>query len=52
MEIERSLKRDNYGAALQLVDKFLADCKSPLFHLQAFMKKAQICLDAWQDTRK
>lgn len=51
-EIDRSLKTDNYTAALQLVDKFLTDCKAPELQLKALMKKAQGCLDAWQDTRK
>lgn len=51
-EIDRSLKTDNYTAALQLVDKFLTDCKTPELQLKALMKKAQGCLDAWQDTRK
>ena len=51
-ETEKSLKRDNYSAALQFVDKFVADCETPEFNLQALMKKAQSCLDAWQETRK
>ena len=51
-ETEESLKRDNYSAALQFVDKFVADCETPEFNLQALMKKAKSCLDAWQETRK
>ena len=51
-EIEKSLKSENYSAALQLADKFLTDCKSPDSSFQALMKKAQTCLDAWQDIRK
>ena len=51
-ETEKSLKRDNYSAALQFVDKFVADCETSEFNLQALMKKAQSCLDAWQETRK
>ena len=51
-ETEKSLKGDNYSAALQFVDKFVADCETPEFNLQALMKKAQSCLDAWQETRK
>ena len=50
--IEKSLKSENYSNALQLVDEFLTKCKSPDFSFQALMKKAQTCLDAWQDTRK
>ena len=52
MEIDKSLKGENYSAALQLIDKFMIDCKSPVLHLQALMKKAQCCFDAWRDTRK
>ena len=52
VEIDKNLKRDNYSAALRLVDKFLTGCESREFSLQALMKKAQSCLDAWQDTRK
>ena len=51
-EIEKSLRGENYIAALQLVDKFLTECKSPDSSFQALMKKAQTCLDAWQDIRK
>ena len=51
-EIEKSLKSGNYSVALQLVDKFLTDCKSPDSSFQALMKKAQTCLDAWQSIRK
>ncbi|XP_068713426.1 probable ATP-dependent RNA helicase DDX60 isoform X5 [Montipora foliosa] len=49
--IEKSLRSENYSNALQLVDEFLTKCKSPDFSFQALMKKAQTCLDAWQDTR-
>ena len=52
VEIDKNLKRDNYSAALQFVDKFLTDCESRELSLQALMKRAQSCLDAWQDTRK
>ena len=52
VEIDKNLKRDNYSTALQVLDKFLTDCESRDFSLQALMKKAQSCLDAWQDTRK
>ena len=51
-EIEKSLKSEKYSAALQLVDKFLTDCKSPDSSFQALMKKAQTCLDAWKSIRK
>ncbi|KAM7443056.1 putative ATP-dependent RNA helicase ddx60 [Porites harrisoni] len=51
VEIDKNLKRDNYSTALQVLDKFLTDCESREFSLQALMKKAQSCLDAWQDTR-
>ena len=50
--IEKSLRSDSYNNALQLVDEFLTKCKSPDSSFQALMKKAQTCLDAWQDTRK
>ncbi|XP_068760166.1 probable ATP-dependent RNA helicase DDX60 isoform X2 [Montipora capricornis] len=49
--IEKSLRSDSYNNALQLVDEFLTKCKSPDCSFQALMKKAQTCLDAWQDTR-
>ena len=51
-KIEKSLKSGNYSTALQLVNKFLTDCKSPGSFFQALMKKAQTCLDAWQSIRK
>lgn len=51
-ETEKSLRRENYIDALQFVDKFLVDCKSPVPSFQALMKKAQSCMDAWQDIRK
>ena len=52
MEIDKSLKGDNYSAALQFVDRFLTDCKTPELHLQALMKKAQCCLNAWKNIRR
>ena len=51
-EIKKNLRGENYSAALKLVDKFLTECKSPDSSFQALMKKAQTCLDAWQDIRK
>ncbi|CAH3109022.1 unnamed protein product, partial [Pocillopora meandrina] len=50
-DIDNNLKKDNFSTVLQLVDKYLADCKTPELHLQALMKKAQSCLGAWQQTR-
>ena len=48
--IDSNLKKNNYDSALQLVDKYESDCKSPGFRLQALMKKTQISFDAWQRT--
>ncbi|XP_078360874.1 putative ATP-dependent RNA helicase DDX60 isoform X2 [Oculina patagonica] len=50
-DVESNLKKDNYNTALQLVDKYESGCKSPELRLQALMKKAQSCFDAWQHTR-
>ena len=51
-DIDNNLKKDNFKPVLQLVDKYLAGCKTPELHLQALMKKAQSCLVAWQQTSK
>ncbi|XP_027035542.1 probable ATP-dependent RNA helicase DDX60 [Pocillopora damicornis] len=50
-DIDNNLKKDKFSTVLQLVDKYLEDCKTPELHLQALMKKAQSCLGAWQQTR-
>lgn len=36
---------------MQLVDNYLAVCKTPELHLQALMKKAESCLASWRQTR-
>ena len=51
-DIDNNLKKDKFSTVLQLVDKYLADCKTPELHLQALMKKAQSCLGAWQQTSR
>ena len=49
---DSSLKSDNYNTALQLVDKYEAECKSPEFRLQALMKRVQGSFEAWKHTSK
>ena len=51
-ELDSNLKNDNYDAALQSVDKFESECKSPEFRLQALMKRAQGSFEAWKHTSK
>ena len=51
-DIDNNLKKDKFSTVLQLVDKYLEDCKTPELHLQALMKKAQSCLGAWQQTSR
>ena len=51
-DIDKNFKKDNFSTVLQLVDKYLADCKTPELHLQALMKKAQSCFVAWQQKSK
>jgi len=46
------LKNGNYDAALQVVDKFESECKSPEFRLKALMKKARGSFEAWKHTSK
>ncbi|PFX17719.1 putative ATP-dependent RNA helicase DDX60 [Stylophora pistillata] len=50
-EIASNLKKDNHDTVLQLVDKYLADGKSPDLRLYALMEKAKTCMAAWQHTR-
>ena len=51
-EFDGNLKSDNYDTALQLVDKYASECKSPEFRLHAFMKRAQGSFEAWKHTSK
>ncbi|XP_044173202.1 probable ATP-dependent RNA helicase DDX60 isoform X1 [Acropora millepora] len=50
-EFESNLKSHNYDTALQLVEKYESECKSPEFRLQALMKRARGSFDAWKHTR-
>ena len=50
--INNNLEKAKFSTVLQLVDKYLADCKTPELHLQALMKKAQSCLEAWEQTSR
>ena len=52
IKIDKNLKKVNFSPVLQLVDKYLADCKTPKLHLEALMKKAQSYLVAWQQTSR
>ena len=51
-EFESNLKNHNYDTALQVVEKYESECKSPEFRLQALMKRAQGSFDAWKHTSK
>ncbi|XP_020629551.1 probable ATP-dependent RNA helicase DDX60 [Orbicella faveolata] len=50
-KFDSNLKNGNYDAALQVVDKFESECKSPEFRLKALMKKARGSFEAWKHTR-
>ena len=51
-EFDSNLKNDNYDTALQSVDKYESECKSPEFRLQALMKRAKGSFEAWKHTSK
>ena len=51
-DIESNVQRGNFSDGLKLVDKYLLDCKSPGLRLQALMKKAESCFDAWKQTSR
>ena len=52
MDIKKCLKRDNFSNALELVDNYLSDCKSPKLRFHALMTKVDSCFEAWKQTSK
>ena len=51
-DFESNLKNHNFDTALQVVEKYESECKSPEFRLQALMKRARGSFDAWKHTSK
>ena len=47
-----NLKNNKYDTALEVVDKYESECKSPEFCLRALMKKAWGSFEAWKHTSK
>lgn len=52
IKFDSNLKNYNFDTALEVVDKFESECKSPEFCLQALMKKARGSFEAWKHTSK
>ena len=52
MDIKKCLKRDTFSNALELVDNYLSDGKSPKLRFHALMTKVDSCFEAWKQTSK
>lgn len=49
---DSNLTKNNYDTALEVIDKYESECKSPQLRLQALIKKARGSFEAWKHTSK